>query len=144
MITRRSVPQFKLEAVKDPHQLHRTLNEFSDVLSERLDQLNGEPSIAILDDVILDLGASYAPMTDPFPLQVQTPFSISGAHIVLVECVGGVTAEAGISTSAVLPWIRPVSGGVDGQGAAMEILYVSGLTASRSYRLRFQVTGVQP
>jgi hypothetical protein len=142
MSPRRQVQRFDLDAVREPEELHRVLNEYASEVAERIDALNAATRVAVLDDLFVTIPGTYAVASSPFPVQVQTPFSITGATCILSECMEGATAQAGIGTTPVIPWVRPVSGGTDGEGTAMEIVYVTGLAINRTYRLRLAVFGV--
>jgi len=141
MSPRRATTQFTKDDVSDAEQLTRSLTDFSSDVSSRLAALEACARVRVLDDIIVEMGSSIAVNTAPFPLQVQTPFSVAGAWVVACEAVA--LGEAGIPTAGVAVWGRPVSGGTDGQGNAYEIQFITGLTASRQYRLRLAVVGVK-
>lgn len=140
-MVRRETLSFKTPDAETPEAVARSLNRLSQALSERLAAVEGLGRSAVLDDILIETGGSLAVGTAPFPLRVQTPFSVAGAWVVLCECTS--LGEAGVSTSGVTAWVRPVSGGPDGAGNAMEIQFISGLTTSRKYRLRLAVVGVK-
>ena len=136
---RRAIPAFKAADVK-PEALVDSLNAFRDLVEGRLADLEMGRRVAVLDAFVLEVGGTLAVGTAPFPVRVQTPFSVAGAWVVLVDPLGG---ESQVSTSGVTCWVRPVSGGVDGTGNAMEVQFISGLTINRKYRIRLAVVGVK-
>lgn len=119
--------------------LLRALNDFVSDLDDRFAAIEQSRRVVVLDDILFETHGGLAVGLDPFPIRVQTPFSVAGAWVVLCEAEG----EAQISTSGVSAWIRPVSGGVDGEGNAVEIQFVTGLSLGRKYRLRLAVVGVK-
>lgn len=141
VMVRRSTPRFDAEDVTAPQRLLRALNEFSTDIASRLAAMESRGRVVVLDDIIFEIGAALGVNSAPFPIRVQTPFGVAGAWVVLCECTS--SGEAGIATAGVMAWCRPVSGAPDGSGTAVEIQFVTGLTANRKYRLRLAVVGVK-
>ena len=139
LIARRATSRFDGDDIGDEQRLLRSLNEFALDTGKRLAALESQPRTAVLDDVYLETGAALAVGTAPFPLRVQTPFSVSGLILLGIESMLG---EAGILTTAVGIVGRPLTGG-DVEGPGYEILYVAGLTASQKYKLRLLAVGVR-
>lgn len=138
---RRELPTFKRDSAQTPETLALALDELRSVVSERLVALEGLGRVAVLDDINFEVGGTLAVGTAPFPMRVQTPFSVAGAWVVLCEATS--LGESGVSTTGVSAWVRPVSGGIQGEGNALEIQFISGLTINRKYRVRLAVVGVK-
>ena len=138
---RRELPAFKRDAATTPEALALALDELRAAVSERLSALEVFGRMAVLDDLNFEAGGTLAVGTAPFPMRVQTPFSVAGAWVVLCESTAN--GEAGVSTTGVTAWVRPVSGGLRGEGNALEIQFISGLTINRKYRVRLAVVGVK-
>lgn len=138
MTVRREVTTFRRDAVADAGRLTEALNAFSQAVSARLAAVEGLGRIAVLDEIEFRTGASVGVNIAPFPMQVQTPFSVAGAWIAMLDA-----SDAALGLAAVVPWVRPVSGGPDGEASALEIVNVTGLAVNTTYRLRLAVVGVR-
>lgn len=138
MSPRRELPVFRRDDCDDAGRLNIALNDFSQSLTERLAALESCSRVAVLDEVEFETGGTVGVNVPPFPLQMQTPFSVAGAWLVSLSANSAVDGIADV-----VPWVRPVPGGLDGQGAGLEVVNVTGLAVNTRYRMRLAVVGVK-
>ena len=132
-------PQIQRDDAAEPEKLRRVLNDILIGLSQRLDALEGAKGITVLEDVVVEIGGTYASGTRPFDggLRVSCPFTPTG--LVVLRCERTQPAGQPVLTSGIAVDWRFLGGPSAGDGAIV-LNYVTGLATGSRYSLRLGVT----
>ena len=131
-------PQLQKDDAAEPERLRKVLNGILLGFAQRLEALEKAGSLVELEDVVVEVGATYASGTTPFDgtLRVSCPFTPRG--VTVLRCERTMPAGQPVLTSAVgVDW--KFLGGPSAGDGALVINHVTGLAVNSRYSLRLGV-----